>query len=58
MSRSSLCQSKQAYATALLARQSRDRRQRFERMRLYAYKCQACDWYHITKTKPPRENIV
>lgn len=58
MSRRLLCDSKQDYGTPGAAAKKVRERQRVERQRLYAYKCQACGGYHLTKLKPPPDVIV
>lgn len=54
-----LCFNKAAYDTVAEARAVVRRRQRYERMRLYVYKCQdpKCPYFHITRKKPPKEWI-
>jgi hypothetical protein len=50
-----LCRSKAAYTTPALAMQHLRARRRHERAALYAYKCQECAQYHLTKLRPPAE---
>lgn len=53
-----LCQHKRNYETVEEARHARNERQKYERLRLYCYRCQFCDGIHLTKIKPPTENIL
>lgn len=54
-----LCMGKAGYDDATEAREARNRRLLYERMRLYAYKCQhhECPYWHLTKKKPPPEQM-
>ena len=52
------CSKKRAYPTVTEAKTMRNQRQHTMYMRLYAYKCQRCEWFHLTKLKPPKEAIV
>lgn len=54
---SPLCTGKAGYDTREEAIRARNFRQKFERERLYAYKCQhpECPFWHLTRKRPPAE---
>lgn len=54
----SLCENKTQYPTAEAAVERLRHRQGRVRERLYAYKCQQCLGFHLTKLRPPAELIV
>lgn len=56
---STLCWNKAWYDTMAEAKAARNRRQPYERERLYAYKCQDpdCPYYHLTRKRPPTESM-
>jgi len=58
MSGGLICWNKTLYPTPQAALHKLRERQPHVRQRLYAYKCQACIGFHLTKLRPPTDDII